>query len=62
MSNGKQYPVGSPEDLKLTIDILQKFFAEKLKAVELYDAGQRVLGTCPTYSVCHVDGTTDGDG
>jgi hypothetical protein len=55
-------PPGSPEDIKLTIETLQQFFAEKLKAVELYQkSGAVAAGTANTQSVCHVDGTTDSN-
>lgn len=64
MSNNKpqSYPPGSDEDIKLTNEILTKFWMEKLKSIELY----RATGTMPsstnnTSSICHVDGTTDCD-
>lgn len=48
---------GSPEDLKLTFENLQAFFAAKLTMME---SGIEVEGgTANTHSVCHVDGTTD---
>lgn len=53
---------GSPEDLALTLKLMNEFFSEKLKAIELYQrTGNAVAGTDNTRSVCHVDGTTDGD-
>lgn len=63
MSNqpGTQHSPGSPEDIKQTLENLQQFIAEKLKAIQLHQAGAAVAGTSPTRSVCHVDGTTDGD-
>ena len=60
--SGKSFPPGSPEDLRLTLEILQEFFAAKLKAADLHQGpGAVAEGTANTLSVCHVDGTTDGD-
>jgi hypothetical protein len=53
---------GSPEDIQLTFRILQRFFAEKVKAAELFQNTGRVAeGTQGTKSVCHIDGTDDPD-
>jgi len=53
---------GSPEDLALTVKILNEFFSAKLKAADLFGRGGELAeGTANTQSVCHVDGTTDGD-
>lgn len=53
---------GSPEDIQLTFRILQTFFAEKVKAAELFQNTGRIAdGTKGTKSFCHIDGTDDGD-
>lgn len=53
---------GSQEDIEIALEILQGFFAEKLKAAQLFrKTGQVAQGTSGTQSVCHIDGTTDGD-
>jgi len=53
---------GSPEDMQLTFRILQSFFAEKVKAAELFQNTGRIAdGTKGTKSFCHIDGTDDPD-
>ena len=53
---------GTPEDLRMTIDNLNQFWSAKIKAMELYNkSGELVDSTANTRSVCHTDGTTDGD-
>ena len=52
---------GSPEDIKLTLENLQQFFSNKLKAIDMHARGETVLATSNTHSICHVDGTTDPD-
>jgi hypothetical protein len=48
------------DDLKLTVKNLNKFWANKLKAIDLYiKTGDLADGTANTISVCHIDGTTD---
>lgn len=60
--SGKTNAPGSQEDLALTVKIMQEFFASKLKAIDLHkNKGERFASTDNTRSVCHVDGTTDGD-
>lgn len=50
------------EDLKLTIQNLNEFWANKLKAIDLHaKTGELADGTADTHSVCHVDGTTDSN-
>jgi hypothetical protein len=49
---------------QITFKNFKNFEAEKLTASELHQVsgGMLALGcTCGTNSVCHVDGTTDGD-
>lgn len=53
---------GSQEDIEIALDVLHGFFAEKLKAAQLFrKTGQLAQGTSGTQSACHIDGTTDGD-
>jgi hypothetical protein len=59
---GEEYPPGSPEDVKLMLHVLNQFFTNKIRRIELYarklpDGG----GTRGTRSVCHIDGTDDPD-
>jgi hypothetical protein len=63
---GEVYPPGSPEDLAQVLWNLNQFFTNKVKAIELYRQGLhddlRASSTNGTFSVCHIDGTDDGDG
>ena len=62
---GEVYPPGSPEDLAQILYNLNEFFTNKVKAIELYKQGihQDIRSTTAgTRSVCHIDGTDDGDG
>lgn len=59
---GETFTPGSLDDLRLTTQILQNFWSEKVKAAELYQrTGELAAGTQDTKSICHVDGTTDSD-
>ena len=61
---GEVFPPGSPEDIQQMLGLLNGFFANKLKAMELYRAGNGDGGTATgsTHSICHIDGVDDGDG
>lgn len=61
---GEVYVPGSPEDLAQILYNLNEFFTNKVKAIESYRQGLRELRqeTAGTRSVCHIDGTDDGDG
>lgn len=61
---GPEYPPGSPEDLLLMTQVLNQFFASKLRATELWQRGvtdEMMASTGSTKSICHVDGKDDGD-
>ena len=58
---GKTFAPGSLEDLKLTMSNLQEFMSAKIKAAETHKGAGPVVASTITRSVCHVDGTTDGD-
>jgi hypothetical protein len=60
---GPEHPPGSPEDLQVMTEVLSGFFAEKMKAIDLFRSGASDGGTSTgsTKSICHIDGKDDGD-
>ena len=64
IERGTVYPPGSPEDIQQMLGILNGFFSNKIKAIELFNAGAGDGGTSTgsTFSICHIDGVDDGDG
>lgn len=59
---GEAHKIGSVEDLTLTIEVLNKFLGEKLRQMGGGRGAAASTPTGATWSVCHVDGVTDGDG
>ena len=54
---------GSPEDNAAMTAVLQEFFSNRLKAIQMYQETGRIepASTTGTKSQCHTDGCYEGD-